>query len=124
MTVRSVGSALRATGLHKSFGNNFVLDGIDLDISEGRVFSLLGPNGAGKTTAVRISDHPAASWPTSASPGNDRATLRGSACAASGEAFDDCVQRSARRPCPRNPGDLGGDAPKGPKGPREPAVQR
>jgi ABC-2 type transport system ATP-binding protein len=47
-------SALTATGLRKSFGDNVVLDGIDLDIGEGTVFSLLGPNGAGKTTAVRI----------------------------------------------------------------------
>jgi ABC-type lipopolysaccharide export system ATPase subunit len=47
-------SALKATGLRKSFGDNVVLDGIDLDIAEVSVFSLLGPNGAGKTTAVRI----------------------------------------------------------------------
>ena len=31
-----------------------MLDGIDLDIKEGTIFSLLGPNGAGKTTTVRI----------------------------------------------------------------------
>jgi ABC-2 type transport system ATP-binding protein len=49
-----VRSALSAIGLRKSFGDNVVLDGIDLDIGEGSVFSLLGPNGAGKTTAVRI----------------------------------------------------------------------
>jgi ABC-2 type transport system ATP-binding protein len=50
----AAGSALRATGLVKAFGDNVVLDGIDLDVDEGTVFSLLGPNGAGKTTAVRI----------------------------------------------------------------------
>jgi ABC-2 type transport system ATP-binding protein len=54
MTPTPVSSALCATGLRKSFGDNVVLDGIDLDIGEGSVFSLLGPNGAGKTTAVRI----------------------------------------------------------------------
>jgi ABC-2 type transport system ATP-binding protein len=54
MTTTLVRSALSATGLRKSFGGNVVLDGIDLDIEEGTVFSLLGPNGAGKTTAVRI----------------------------------------------------------------------
>jgi ABC-2 type transport system ATP-binding protein len=54
MTVTLAGSALTATGLRKSFGDNLVLDGIDVDIAEGSVFSLLGPNGAGKTTAVRI----------------------------------------------------------------------
>jgi ABC-2 type transport system ATP-binding protein len=31
-----------------------VLDGIDLDVSAGTVFSLLGPNGAGKTTTVNV----------------------------------------------------------------------
>ncbi|MEU8958194.1 ATP-binding cassette domain-containing protein [Streptomyces sp. NPDC048518] len=47
-------AAITATGLRKSFGENTVLDGIDLDIPRGTVFSLLGPNGAGKTTAVQI----------------------------------------------------------------------
>jgi ABC-2 type transport system ATP-binding protein len=31
-----------------------VLDGIDLHVPKGTIFSLLGPNGAGKTTAVKI----------------------------------------------------------------------
>jgi ABC-2 type transport system ATP-binding protein len=31
-----------------------VLDGIDLDVPAGTVFSLLGPNGAGKTTTVNV----------------------------------------------------------------------
>jgi ABC-2 type transport system ATP-binding protein len=31
-----------------------VLDGIDLDVPAGAVFSLLGPNRAGKTTAVNV----------------------------------------------------------------------
>jgi ABC-2 type transport system ATP-binding protein len=46
--------AVVATGLRKSFGDQVVLDGIDLDVAEGTIFALLGPNGAGKTTAVRI----------------------------------------------------------------------
>ncbi len=54
MTAATAGSALSATGLRKSFGDNVVLDGIDLDIADGSVFALLGPNGAGKTTAVQI----------------------------------------------------------------------
>ncbi len=45
---------IHAKGLRKSFGNHIVLDGIDLDIAEGSIFSLLGPNGAGKTTTVQI----------------------------------------------------------------------
>ena len=47
-------AAIRATGLRKSFGDQVVLDGIDLDVPEGTVFALLGPNGAGKTTTVQI----------------------------------------------------------------------
>jgi ABC-2 type transport system ATP-binding protein len=47
-------SVITATGLRKSFGDHLVLDGIDLDVAQGTIFSLLGPNGAGKTTAVHI----------------------------------------------------------------------
>jgi len=47
-------SAIEVTGLRKSYGDHVVLDGIDLSVPEGSVFSLLGPNGAGKTTMVRV----------------------------------------------------------------------
>jgi ABC-2 type transport system ATP-binding protein len=47
-------SAIRVTGLRKSFGKHLVLDGIDFEVPAGTVFSLLGPNGAGKTTTVQI----------------------------------------------------------------------
>ncbi|HEX5944786.1 MAG TPA: ATP-binding cassette domain-containing protein [Acidimicrobiales bacterium] len=46
--------AIAATGLRKSYGDKVVLDGVDLAVPEGTVFSLLGPNGAGKTTVVKI----------------------------------------------------------------------
>ncbi|MPY58379.1 ATP-binding cassette domain-containing protein [Streptomyces spongiae] len=46
--------AIAANGLHKSYGDKTVLDGVDLTVPEGTIFSLLGPNGAGKTTAVKI----------------------------------------------------------------------
>ena len=46
--------AVEARGVRKSFGDQVVLDGIDLDVIEGTVFALLGPNGSGKTTTVRI----------------------------------------------------------------------
>ncbi|MEV0185111.1 ATP-binding cassette domain-containing protein [Streptomyces sp. NPDC050625] len=46
--------AIAANGLRKSYGDKVVLDGVDLAVPEGTVFSLLGPNGAGKTTAVKI----------------------------------------------------------------------
>ena len=38
-------SAIAVRGLRKSLEDKVVLDGIDLDIKEGTVFSLLGPNG-------------------------------------------------------------------------------
>ncbi|MDX2545163.1 ATP-binding cassette domain-containing protein [Streptomyces sp. WI04-05B] len=46
--------AIAAKGLRKAYGDKTVLDGIDLAVPAGTVFSLLGPNGAGKTTAVKI----------------------------------------------------------------------
>jgi ABC-2 type transport system ATP-binding protein len=46
--------AIEAVGLEKSYGAVKVLDGVDLTVPAGTVFSLLGPNGAGKTTTVRI----------------------------------------------------------------------
>jgi ABC-2 type transport system ATP-binding protein len=47
-------AAIAATGLRKSFGEQVVLDGIDLEVPEGTIFALLGPNGAGKTTTIHI----------------------------------------------------------------------
>jgi ABC-2 type transport system ATP-binding protein len=47
-------SAIAASGLRKAYGDRAVLDGIDLNIGTGTVFSLLGPNGAGKTTTVNV----------------------------------------------------------------------
>ncbi|WP_250031045.1 ATP-binding cassette domain-containing protein [Paractinoplanes maris] len=46
--------AIEVSGLRKAFGDKVVLDGIDLTVPAGTVFSLLGPNGAGKTTAVNV----------------------------------------------------------------------
>src|SRR3954452_10726373 len=46
--------AIASSGLRKSYGDKVVLDGVDLAVPEGTIFSLLGPNGAGKTTAVKI----------------------------------------------------------------------
>ncbi|GAA3973008.1 daunorubicin resistance protein DrrA family ABC transporter ATP-binding protein [Actinomadura viridis] len=50
--------AISANGLRKSYrgkdGDKVVLDGVDLAVPEGTIFSLLGPNGAGKTTTVQI----------------------------------------------------------------------
>ncbi|MFC0435423.1 ATP-binding cassette domain-containing protein [Kutzneria buriramensis] len=46
--------AISVAQLRKSFGEQVVLDGINLFVEEGTIFSLLGPNGAGKTTVVKI----------------------------------------------------------------------
>jgi ABC-2 type transport system ATP-binding protein len=53
-TALKTATAIQATGLRKSFGDQVVLDGVDLAVASGTVFSLLGPNGAGKTTMVKI----------------------------------------------------------------------
>jgi ABC-2 type transport system ATP-binding protein len=47
-------TAIAVAGLRKSYGEQLVLDGIDLAVQQGTVFALLGPNGAGKTTMVQI----------------------------------------------------------------------
>lgn len=44
-------------GIHKSFGRNEVLRGIDLDIAHGEVLCLLGPSGSGKSTLLRCINH-------------------------------------------------------------------
>jgi ABC-2 type transport system ATP-binding protein len=47
-------SAIVASGLRKAYKDKVVLDGIDLDVAAGTIFSLLGPNGAGKTTTINV----------------------------------------------------------------------
>jgi ABC-2 type transport system ATP-binding protein len=49
-----MGDMIEATGLVKKYKEVVALDGLDLNVPEGKVLGLLGPNGAGKTTAVRI----------------------------------------------------------------------
>lgn len=45
---------IKVKNLKKSYGSNYVLKGIDLDVAQGTMLAVLGPNGAGKTTLVRI----------------------------------------------------------------------
>jgi ABC-2 type transport system ATP-binding protein len=54
VTINLARPAISAQAVRKSFGEHLVLDGVDLTVAEGTIFSLLGPNGAGKTTMVQI----------------------------------------------------------------------
>ncbi len=46
--------AIAVHGLKKSYGSTEAVQGIDLEVKRGEVFTFLGPNGAGKTTTVEI----------------------------------------------------------------------
>jgi ABC-2 type transport system ATP-binding protein len=48
------GAGIEVAGLRREFGRLVAVDGIDLSIGSGELFSLLGPNGAGKTTTIRM----------------------------------------------------------------------
>ena len=43
--------------LHKRYGANQVLDGIDLSVAEGEVVCIIGPSGSGKSTLLRCINH-------------------------------------------------------------------
>jgi ABC-2 type transport system ATP-binding protein len=45
-------TVIEARGLRKAFGTTIALDGIDLQVEEGRILGIIGPNGAGKSTAL------------------------------------------------------------------------
>jgi cystine transport system ATP-binding protein len=56
-----VSPLLEAHGVTKSFGDNHVLRGIDLEVDAGTVTVLIGPSGSGKTTVLRALN--ALEWP-------------------------------------------------------------
>jgi ABC-type multidrug transport system ATPase subunit len=49
-----VTAAVRARGVVKRFGSTTVLDGVDLDVSEGQGVGLSGANGAGRTVLLQM----------------------------------------------------------------------
>lgn len=44
---------IQVRGLHKSYGKQHVLKGVDLTLSKGKVLAIIGPSGSGKTTLLR-----------------------------------------------------------------------
>jgi len=45
-------ACIEAHGLRKAYGATVALDGVDLQVDEGRILGIIGPNGAGKSTAL------------------------------------------------------------------------
>jgi polar amino acid transport system ATP-binding protein len=48
---------VRAERVHKRFGVNTVLNGIDLEVGRGEVMCVIGPSGSGKSTLLRCINH-------------------------------------------------------------------
>lgn len=46
-------TSIKIIGLKKRFGNNIVLDGVDIEIPKGSIFSILGTSGTGKSVLIK-----------------------------------------------------------------------
>ena len=47
-------TSVRLEGITKRYGKTLALNGIDLEVDSGEIFTLLGPSGCGKTTTLRV----------------------------------------------------------------------
>jgi ABC-2 type transport system ATP-binding protein len=47
-------NAIEVSGVKKSYGPDFSLHDVNLNVESGKIFALLGPNGAGKTTLIKL----------------------------------------------------------------------
>ncbi|HLU02972.1 MAG TPA: amino acid ABC transporter ATP-binding protein [Advenella sp.] len=53
----TTGDIVRLDNVHKWFGDNHVLKGIDLNVKPGEIIAIIGQSGSGKSTALRCMDH-------------------------------------------------------------------
>jgi polar amino acid transport system ATP-binding protein len=53
----AVDLAVEARGVHKFYGFQHVLHGIDLEVRRGQVVVVVGPSGSGKSTLLRCLNH-------------------------------------------------------------------
>ncbi len=77
-------TCIEARGLRKTFGATVALDGVNLQVQEGRILGLIGPNGAGKTTALNailgLTPHEGELKVLGRDPWNERETLMRDVC--------------------------------------------